>query len=46
MEKKNAEIAQIMNYANLDSTKSQLSKCKAKLEAIVKQRFKECGYEI
>ena len=46
MEKKNAEIADIMNYANLDSTKSQLCKCRAKLEAIVKQRFKECGYEI
>lgn len=45
-EKKNSEIAKIMNYANLDSTKSQLSKCKAKLEAIVKQRLKECGYEI
>lgn len=46
MEKKNAEIAKIMNYANPDSTKSQLSKCKAKLEAIVKHRFRECGYEI
>lgn len=45
MEKKGAEIARIMNYANPDSVKTQVNKCKAKLKEIIKKRFRECGYE-
>lgn len=44
-EKKGAEIAGIMNYANADSVKTQVNKCKAKLKEIVMKRFSECGYE-
>ena len=44
-EKKGAEIAKIMNYANPDSVKTQLNKCKAKLKEIIVKRFSECGYE-
>lgn len=44
-EMKGAEIAEIMNYANADSVKTQVNKCKAKLHEMVKKRFIECGYE-
>lgn len=45
MEKKGVEIARIMNYANPDSVKTQVNKCKAKLREIIMKRFNECGYE-
>lgn len=44
-EKKGKEIARIMNYANPDSVKTQVNKCKARLKEIIVKRFRECGYE-
>ena len=45
MMKSNKEVAEIMNYANADSVKTQRSRCMKKLGDIVKQRFKAAGYE-
>ncbi|MBQ7812079.1 MAG: sigma-70 family RNA polymerase sigma factor [Bacteroidales bacterium] len=44
-EKKGKDIARIMNYANPDSVKTQVNKCKAKLKEIIVKRFRECGYD-
>lgn len=44
-EKNGKEIARIMNYANPDSVKTQVNKCKARLKEIIVKRFRECGYE-
>ena len=44
-EKKGAEIASIMKYANPDSVKTQVNKCKAKLKEVILKRFRECGYD-
>lgn len=45
MKKSNKEVADIMNYANADSVKTQRSRCMKKLRDKVKQRFKAAGYE-
>ena len=45
MKKSNKEVAEIMNYANADSVKTQRSRCMKKLGDKVKQRFKAAGYE-
>ena len=45
MKKSNKEVAEIMNYANADSVKTQRSRCMKKLRDKVKQRFKAAGYE-
>lgn len=43
-EKSGTDIARIMNYANSDSVKTQLSKCRTKLRAVIDRKFKEYGY--
>ena len=45
MKKSNKEVAEIMNYANADSVKTQRSRCMKKLGDKVKERFKAAGYE-
>lgn len=43
--KKQAEIAVAMGYESADSVKTMVNRCKGKVRTIVKQRYRELGYE-
>ncbi len=43
--KKQAEIAATMGYGSADSVKTMVNRCKGKVRTIVKQRYRELGYE-
>lgn len=43
-EKSGEDIARIMNYANSDSVKTQMSKCRTRLRSVIDRKFKEYGY--
>ena len=43
--KKQAEIAVTMGYESADSVKTMVNRCKGKVRTIVKQRYRELGYE-
>lgn len=45
MKKSHKEVAEIMNYANEDSVKTQRYRCMGKLRDKVIERFKAAGYE-
>ncbi len=43
--KKQTEIAVAMGYESADSVKTMVNRCKGKVRTLVKQRYKELGYE-
>lgn len=43
--KKQAEIAVAMGYESADSVKTMVNRCKGKVRTLVKQRYKDLGYE-
>lgn len=43
--KKQAEIAVAMGYESADSVKTMVNRCKGKVRTIVRQRYRELGYE-
>ncbi len=43
--KKQADIAASMGYESADSVKTMVNRCKGKVRTIVKQRYRELGYE-
>lgn len=44
-QRKQAEIAAAMGYESADSVKTMVSRCKGKVRTIIRQRYKELGYE-
>lgn len=44
-QKKQAEIAKVMGYGSADTVKTMSSRCRGKVKVLIKQRFKELGYE-
>lgn len=44
-QKKQAEIAKVMGYESADSVKTMSSRCRGKVKVLIKQRFRELGFE-